>query len=363
MKIREATYKDLEDIKTLCIRNGLRVTKINEEVWKNHPSINDFVDVPIGWVLENESKKIVGVYLSLFMTYQLNGKNYKASIVNSWAVDYDYRKGSLNLFNCWHNQKNIDILVDNRRSERSARILSAFKFKNLPAKDFQNVMYWVFDYSHFFKSIIKKKTKLSPGLLVLVPALFFKIFDLFFRGNKIFKPKQNAVEFMLFDKMFDAFWHALPKTNQFISERNSASLKWHFERLIKSKRATILTLSKDNVLNGYIIIMRSDNPSIGLKRFKVVDLQVLPNNEDLILDLLINAIAYSKKQNIHVLELSGFGARVRNQALKTKPFIRKLSYSPFFYKLISQDLKTAFTEKVKWEASLYDGDTSLGAID
>ena len=109
--------------------------------------------------------------------------------------------------------------------------------------------------------------------------------------------------------------------------------------------------------------MRSDNPSIGLKRFKVVDLQVLPNNEDLILDLLINAIAYSKKQNIHVLELSGFGARVRNQALKTKPFIRKLSYSPFFYKLISQDLKTAFTEKVKWEASLYDGDTSLGAID
>ena len=87
MKIREANYNDLEEIKELCIRNGLKVTKINQEIWKNHPAINEFKNIPIGWVLESKEKKIVGVILNLFMNYTLNGKIYKAKVTDKPLYD------------------------------------------------------------------------------------------------------------------------------------------------------------------------------------------------------------------------------------------------------------------------------------
>ena len=129
MKVRTANYSDLEEIKDLCNRNGLKVNKINSEVWKDLPRIEKFQDTHIGWVLETEEEKIVGVILNLFTNYTLNEKIYKAAIVSSWAVDEKYRKDSLKLFYRWLNQKNVDLLVDNRRSERSAKLLKSYKFE------------------------------------------------------------------------------------------------------------------------------------------------------------------------------------------------------------------------------------------
>ena len=97
MKIRIAKFDDFEKIKELCVRNNLQVEKINKEVWKDFPKFNEFENVPIGWVLENNEGKIVGVILNLFMNYRLNNKTYKASVVSTWAVDDDYRSNSMNL--------------------------------------------------------------------------------------------------------------------------------------------------------------------------------------------------------------------------------------------------------------------------
>ena len=146
MKIRAANYSDLEEIKDLCTRNGLKINKINQEIWKDFPKIKEFQDTPIGWVLETDEEKIVGVILNLFMNYTLNEKIYKAAIVSSWAVDDKYRKDSLNLFYRWLNQKTVDLLVDNRRTERSAQILKSYKFNNITTKDYEKIMYWILDY-------------------------------------------------------------------------------------------------------------------------------------------------------------------------------------------------------------------------
>ena len=363
MKIREATYKDLEDIKTLCIRNGLRVTKINEEVWKNHPSINDFVDVPIGWVLENESKKIVGVILNLFMTYQLNGKNYKASVVSTWAVDDNYRSDSMNLIFKWIYQKNVDLLVDNRRTERSSKILKSFKFKNVPTKDYEKIIYWVLDYPNFIKSAIKKKLKIQIGPISIIPATILRFYDLVMNRNKNFYLNKKIIEVESFDKKFDSFWDNLPKYNKFLAERDSSSLEWHFGQGIRKKKISVLALFNENNLDGYIVIMRSDNKEIGLKRMKIVDIQTSSNIEEDTNNLIANAIVYARKQGVHILELTGFGKKIREQALKTNPYVRTLSYSPFFYKIMSEKLKNVFSDDIEWDASLFDGDGSLDAID
>ena len=65
------------------------------------------------------------------MNYILNDKTYKASVVSTWAVDNNYRSESMNLIFKWIYQKNVDLLVDNRRTERSAKILKSFNAKYL----------------------------------------------------------------------------------------------------------------------------------------------------------------------------------------------------------------------------------------
>ena len=109
--------------------------------------------------------------------------------------------------------------------------------------------------------------------------------------------------------------------------------------------------------------MRADNNDIGLKRMKIIDIQTLSNNEETATALITNAIKYAQKQGVYVLELIGFGQDIRRQAAKMNPYVRKLSYSPFFYKLINKELKYIFSEKIEWDASLYEGDGSLDLID
>ena len=94
----------------------------------------------------------------------------------------------------------------------------------------------------------------------------------------------------------------------------------------------------------------------GLKK-KVYIIEEDTNN------LIANAIAYAQKEGIHILELMGFGKNIREQALKTNPYTRTLSYSPFFYKIMSDELKNVFSDDIEWNASLFDGDVSLDAID
>ena len=96
--------------------------------------------------------------------------------------------------------------------------------------------------------------------------------------------------------------------------------------------------------------MRSDNKEIGLKRMKIVDIQTSSNIEENTSNLIANAIMYARKQEVHILELTGFGKNIREQALKMNPYIRTLSYSPFFYKIISEKLKNVFSDEIKWDA-------------
>jgi len=363
MKIRIAKFDDLKKIKELCIRNNLKVEKIYKEVWQNFPNFNEFENVPIGWVIENNEGNIVGVILNLFMNYRLNDKSYKASVVSTWAVDDNYRSDSMNLIFKWIYQKNVDLLVDNRRTERSAKILKSFKFKNVPTKDYEKIIYWVLDYPNFIKSAVKKKLKIKIGPISIIPAAILKFYDFAMNRNKNFNLNKKTLEVKSFDKKFDLFWDKLPKNNKFMAERDIASLEWHFARGIKEKRISVLTLFNENNLIGYIVVMRSDNKKIGLKRMKIVDIQTLSNVQENTNDLIGNAIVYARKEGIHILELMGFGKNIREQALKTNPYMRTLSSSPFFYKIISDKLKNVFSEDVEWDASLFDGDGSLDAID
>ena len=148
-----------------------------------------------------------------------------------------------------------------------------------------------------------------------------------------------------------------------MAERDSSSLEWHFRQGIRKKKISVLALFNENNLDGYIVIMRSDNKEIGLKRMKIVDIQTLSNIEENTSNLIANAITYARKHEVHILELTGFGKNIREQALKMKPYKRTLSHSPFLYKIMSDKLKNVFSDETEWDACLFDGDGSLDAID
>ena len=257
----------------------------------------------------------------------------------------------------------MDLLVDNRRSERSAKLLISYKFNNITTKDYEKIMYWVLDYPNFIKSVIKKKLKIFVGPIIFLLAPILKLYDFIVQRNKSFYPKKNTIELKSFDQKFDVFWNNLPKNNKFLAERDSASLKWRFDRAINKKKISVLALYDQNNLTGYIIIMRSDNNDIGLKRMQIIDIQTLSNDKENLNDLIVNAIMFARKQGVHILELVGFDDNVRHQASESNPYIRMLSHSPFFYKLTNKELKNAFSEKIEWNVSLYDGDGSLDAIE
>jgi len=361
VNIRIANYGDLKEIRSVCDRNGLVDNKvINEEIWKTQPATKKCSSFPIGWVLEDNNNKIVGVFLNFFMDYTLNRYTFKIAIGSSWAVDKKYRsKYSVRLLRRFIYQEKVDLIIVNTASDTVGKILKAFKFKDIPIQDYSEVIYWILDYPKFIKSAFIKKINMSiwPISFLLGELLRFYYF-IIRRNNCIFLSK-NVTEVKCFDHRFDDFWRELSSKDNFMADRSRKALKWRFERAIKEEEISVLALYHKQKLNGYVAIMKENNKTIGLNRIKIIDIQILYDVENSAGILIESAIKYARNQGAHVLELIGLSEGVRHQAFKTKPSTRLYPHSPFYYMAKNKKLRSVFSNNAKWVVSLYDGDGSL----
>jgi hypothetical protein len=101
-KVREAAFEDHAQIMALLAKYGLQ-TKTYEEwkhLWINNPAyIRLQESLPIGWVLECETKQIVGYLGNIPLFYELRGQRFLASAAHAQVVDSRYRSYSLLLLN------------------------------------------------------------------------------------------------------------------------------------------------------------------------------------------------------------------------------------------------------------------------
>jgi len=112
-------------------------------------------------------------------------------------------------------------------------------------------------------------------------------------------------------------------------------------------------------LEGYLILSREDEPGIGLKRSRIIDLFVANDDAETIDALLDAAYESSREQGCHVLESAGLPPDIGNLLFRRRPFTRTFPNYPYFHKPLAPELERRLAPEAAWYLTMYDGDSSL----
>jgi hypothetical protein len=110
---------------------------------------------------------------------------------------------------------------------------------------------------------------------------------------------------------------------------------------------------------AYSIFYRNDNPTIGLKRIRLVDYQSLDGNTAALLPMLHWALKRCRKEHIDLLENIGFQPCGSAIISELAPYQRRLPNWLYYYKAKDKALAQALNDPAVWAPSAYDGDASL----
>jgi hypothetical protein len=315
---------------------------------------------PIGWILENREKQVVGFSGNIPIACEFSGTALTAAVTSAWVVDADYRSHSMLLAAQYFAQKNVDLLLNTTAIHAAGQIFRAFHAKPVPVEDLDSTLFWVLDRRRFARSVLTRKG-MPLAAIMSHPAAAVVALAGWIKGRAARQrslPPVNSTE--EFDERFDRFWQQLRKqSNAVLSVRDRQTLQWHFRRSRNSKGLWIYTHEADGRLTSYGIFQRQDKEEVGLTRVRLVDFQTLDSNP-LILDAMISAALHrSKVEGVQMLEVVGFAGAIRSRLERIAPFRRRLSAQLFYYKALSKDLKVRLADPQVWQPCSYDGDSSL----
>lgn len=360
--VREATLEDFAAISELVRRNGLSSPKYTDwaRLWNDNPFRSE-LPAPLGWVLENNAQAIVGTLSNIVRMYAYNDEPVRVATASAWAIDPPYRTSAIFLAKHYFSQKNVDLFLNTTASPAAADIFKAFRCTELPAPSYTRVLFWVIRYAAFAGGALRKMhLPAAPGVKHLLgTALYWR--DLAHRP----KPRYRRISTCLltaFDERFDAFWDSLRRRrNRLLAVRTSEALAWQFRPALENGRAAIVAVLDGGSLSGYLIMTRGDDEQLGLRRFRVVDIQVARDEPDLILSLMASAVEYAAQSGVDVFEAVGFHKSKRDVLEQLNPHHRTYPSCPYLYKVKpeSQSLRDALQNSDAWDASLFDGDASL----
>ena len=366
VKIREASFSDFEDIKIL--KNRYRMSSRNykewEHLWKNNPVIKGKKKRwPIGWVLENDHKRIVGYLGNIPVAYEFKGEKIIAAVATSWVVDEAYRSYSISLItNCFFAQDNARLFLNTTASYKAGKVLSMLKAQGVPVNSYDTVVFWIVNYRKFISAVFLKKRFPLCSIISHPVSLCMRCIDKLTLKNRYLNRCHAEIQCCAaFDERFDVFWHALKERyyDRLLCVRDSLTLNWHFACAIAQKKIWIFFAEDKSRITDYAIFLRQDNPEIGLKRVVLVDFQTTGENSDSLIEMISSGISRCRREGIHMLEIVGFDSQKRESIKKYFPHERKLSTWPFFYKTREKLLLRELQDAKVWNPCLFDGDGSL----
>lgn len=360
--VREATLNDFSAISEVVRRNGLTSTKYEQwaRLWNDNPFRSELM-VPLGWVLENKTLGIVGTLSNIGRMYVYNGEPIRVATASTWAVDPPFRTSAVFMAKQFFSQKNVDLFLNTTASEAAAEVFKAFRCSEIPDPSYRRVLYWIVRHAGFAGSVLRKlQLPLLPGLRhAAAMALYCR--DLIRPGRVRFRRMETLV-LDGFDERFDGFWNMLRhKRDRLLAVRTAAALTWQFRPALENGSAAIIALLDGEVLSGYLIMTRGDDERIGLRRFRVVDIQTIRNEADIILSLMHAALEHAVRSGVDVVEVVGFHSFKRDLLEQMKPDHRIYPSCPYLYKVNadSQPLRDALRNADVWDASPFDGDASF----
>ena len=360
MKLRETTLSDFRGICEVQKRNNLSTTSYNE--WKHllteHPFKDKLLEIPIGWVLENENGEIIGTNTNVPMMYEFNGKLLKVGNASSWAVDEKYRGYSIKLGMAWMKQSNVDLLLDTSAIEPVAKLLLARKFHPLPIKWYVQPLFWIINYPAFIGAVLKKKSINISSVFQYPIGYFVFLLDII---RKIFSNNRknnyyDVLETKNFDIAFDELWMKLRKTNnRLLLLRDRKSLEWRHKSMFDKGKLCIIKAQHDGKLRGYAILWEFHRKHLGLRGFQIADLQALNDDPVCIKSLILGAIDAAKSRQLHIVEVAGFNRNKRDALEELKPFKLPSYMMPYYFKATDPALFKLLSNQDCWDPCLSDG--------
>jgi len=360
--VREATLNDFSAISEVVRRNGLTSTNYDHwtRLWNDNPFRSELT-LPVGWVLANKVEGIVGTLSNIGRMYIYNGQPIRVATASTWAVDPPYRTSAVFLAKQFFAQKNVDLFLNTTASDAAAEVFKAFRCLEIPDPSYSRVSFWVTHYAGFAGSVLRKlRIPPLPGLRHAAAIALY--------GRDLMRPRRvqfRSMETCLlgsFDERFNAFWNTLrSRQDRLLAVRTADALAWQFRPALDSGNAAIIALLKGETLSGYLIMTRGDDERIGLRRFRVVDIQTLRADADVVLSLMTAALKHAKHSGVDVVEAVGFHRSKRDLLERLNPHYRTYPSCPYLYKVRPdcQPLRDALRNAGAWDASLFDGDASL----
>ena len=365
MLIREVNFEDYLKIKDLTDRNNIRIYDKSdwEKVWKENPYLKkNNTKWCLGWVIEDNEKNIVGHIGNLPTQYYYNSIPYNGSVLSCWVVDKKYRYHSLKLVQKYMSQKNIDFYIGTTANFKTATALTTFGWSEMPERKYTEKLYIILNSQKVINSYFKKK-EINVNTLI-TNIIFYLFYIIFYRKINYWKKielKKNIFTYNKFNNKFDNFWDKLKKVNKntFMFNRSSEWINWHLNHQFNNDKALIITEEINNEIIGYSICLFKNIDKINLKKAILIDFVSLDDNCETYLNLLLQSIKESKKRECHLFEIVGFNNKKREIINSIKPFLKKSSFSPFYFKSNNSKLNKILSNENSWDPSELDGDSII----
>jgi len=365
VEIREASLEDYPQVVELQSRYGLSEKNFDawKHLWVSNPTYRLLAKGwPIGWVLENSHRKIVGYIGNIPLSYEFEGEKILAATGRGWVVDSQYRSFSILLLDYFLNQKSVDIYLTTSLNAKAFESCRLFGASPVPVGDWDRTSFWVTNYAGFLTSLlVKKEIPFAKPLSHPLSVPLF-IMDQFTRRTVGKNWTQiNVQSCSGFDERFDTFWESLKRSRSHVllGTRTREILNWHFGPALSLNRAWILCVNDGPRMVAYSIFYRQDNVRFGLKRVGLADFQTLANDNSLLVPMLSCALKRCRCTGIHMLGIMGLCPEKRQVIAKLAPYRRKLSSWPSFYKTNNAQLAENLKDHKVWDLSCFDGDSSL----
>jgi len=362
-QLRELTFEDYPQIAALESRYGLQPKKYEEwvDLWNRNPAYQRTSRWPIGWVCENADQEIVGSIANIPLLYEFDDEPLLVATSRSLVVDSRYRPYSFALLGEFFNQPNVDLFLNTTVNAKASKLQEMFQCLRVPAGAWDRSSFWITNYRAFTMSFLhKREFPGAPGLSYPLSA------GLFLRDaltGRALHSRRNGVEVRFskhFDESFEQFWSRVRKSSSGLRAcRSREVLEWHFGNALKKNNAWVLSVNNGDDLAAYGIVCRQDNPGLGLKRMRLVDLQAEPGKSELLRPILYQALRRCHDEGIYILEAVGFSSEKQRIIESMNPHHRELASWRYFYRTNNQRLAARLERPEPWDPSFFDGDSSL----
>jgi hypothetical protein len=366
--IRPATPADRPAIAALIARIGF-----DDEVADAAPAAADLLPpneaIPglpgrtfePGWVIEAEGR-IAGSIENRIQPYVLGPEPVVAAAPSALVVEPAWRSLCAPLIDRYVRQPGVDLLLNTTATAAAAKLFTTFfRFRRPPGPSFAEVAFWITDGPAFAAYLARRRRDWWHRLArVLTPAAGAATWlrrppPAWRRGAEVRSVGLEALD-AGFDRLFAAIRTAKPDV--LLARRDRAALQWRFSRVQRVGRLTLLEARRAGRLEGYLALGRYDQPRLGFRRLRVIDLMAQDDDQAVLQALLAGAHAVARRERVAVLEVVGLPAPIRALIATGRPLRRRMATDPYLFRPRRPDLEARLATEAGWYRTPIDGDAS-----